>query len=226
MKNVHTSPQVNVGATIDGIEHLDPRMRPARLSIRVPALFWERVRRHLQRCQSSPPERALWELWLTPQAVAALLSGSTPSLRSGLTDPDPAIPDTALRNLRATILESLQSPLALRLDPEPAGRPGSPAGDPTYLLILTNGATVTMRISNTNIPSNDETIPARLDDCFFTRAAADFARPAGDFALPASPAHAHASAKHPSTAAVQGACAMPSSASGLAAMLWLREKKT
>src|ERR1700722_19250438 len=184
MKNVQISPDVKVGDTIDGVEHPDPRMRPARLSIRIPALFWERLRRHLERCQSSPAERSLWEQWFTPQAVQALLSESTPPLRLGLTA-DPVVPDTALRHLRATISESLQHPLALRLDPDPAGRPGSPAADPAYLLILTNGATVVMRITNTNKPSPDETIPARLDDCFFPRAPAAFARPAGDFALPA-----------------------------------------
>jgi len=204
MKNVQISPDLTVGQTIDGVEHPDPRMRPARLSIRIPALFWERVRRHLERCQSSPAERTLWEQWLTPQAVQALLSDSTAPKRIALTGSDPAVPDTALQHLRATISESLRHPLALRLDPEPAGRPGSPASDPTYLLILTNGATVVMRITNTNNPSSDKTISARLDDCFFTRAAADFARPAGDFALPGSTSHAHASAEHRSAAISHG----------------------
>jgi hypothetical protein len=203
MKNVQISPDLMVGETIDGVEHPDPRMRPARLSIRIPALFWERVRRHLERCQSSPSERMLWEQWFTPEGVQALLSGSA-SRRGALSGSDPAVHETALRHLRATISESLQHPLSLRLDPEPAGRPGSPASDPSYLLILTNGATVVIRITNTNKPSLDETIPARLDDCFFTRAAADFARPAGDFALPAAPSPAHLSAKHPSGAVSQG----------------------
>src|SRR5277367_4026002 len=79
MKNVQISPDVQVGETIDGVEHPDPRMRPARLSIRIPALFWGRVRRHLERCQASPAERMLWERWLSPQAVAALLSGVAPA---------------------------------------------------------------------------------------------------------------------------------------------------
>jgi hypothetical protein len=202
MKNVQTSPDLMVGETIDGVEHPDPRMRPARLSIRIPALFWERVRRHLEHCQSSPAERMLWEQWLTPQAVQTLLSDSIASRRTALTGSDASVPSSALHHLRATISESLQHPLALRLDSEPAGRPGSPAADPGYLLILTNGATVVMRITgtNTNKPSHDEPIPARLDDCFFTRAAADFARPAGDFALPASTSPV----QHPSHSSSQG----------------------
>jgi hypothetical protein len=190
---VQTSPDVKVGETIDGAEHPDPRMRPARLSIRVPALFWARVRRHLERCQSTA-ERMLWEQWLSPQAIQALLASadSTATHRCGLTGPDPLVPDTAFRHLRNTIYESLAHPLALRLDPEPAGRPGSPAADPTYLLVLNNGATVVMRVPSTNNPPLNEMIPARLDDCFFTRAAADLARPAGDFALPGAPSVWHA----------------------------------
>jgi hypothetical protein len=196
---------------IPGVPHPDPRMRPDELALRIPAAFWARLRRHIERshgAQGSAAERTLWENWLTPAGVRAILAGNESSESDGALA-------TALERLRATIVDSLQRPLSLRIDADPASRAGLATSEPTYLIVLSNGATVVLRVASrfapfaaptTNAgpatpishdshdshnksnpgPANPATsiTPARLEDCFFTRAAADIARPAGDLAFP------------------------------------------
>ena len=160
---------------IQGVPHPDPRMRPDRLSIRIPSAFWGRLRGHVERSRDSAAERAMWERWLTPAGVRALLAGwaedrpaadssgnrPAPSTRGG--DPGAEGADgpegPAWLRIRKTIADSLRRPLALRIDPEPGSRPGTPSADPTYLVVLSNGATLVLRITNSVHPRTRRASP-------------------------------------------------------------------
>ena len=139
-------------------------------AVRAPAAFWGRLRQHVADsagAQAHPAARSLWEKWLTPAGVEALLAGAAnpatafPAGRSArdtsrASDPAPAV----VERLRGTVAKSLERPLALRFETGAT----SQSRPSLYYVVLSNGASLTLRGDSSGL---------ELEDCFFSRAAVE-----------------------------------------------------
>jgi hypothetical protein len=156
----------------DGFPHPDPRSRHGEASVRIAPSFWSRLAQHVRDARPCAPARALWENWLTPQGVNALASRTAVDLDDAFTARGPRtattagvrrdagdLPPVAVERLRETIASSLEAPLAMCFHTTGATSSSRPA---LYCLVLTNGATLTLR-------GDLDTLEA--EDCFFSRAA-------------------------------------------------------